>query len=127
MRDADPENDDIYSWMSPTWTALIFASFNLGIGPISWSILGDTLPQEVKVPVASLAVATGWLTSLIAILMFEEVVISLGFVRVMFLSAATCWFVALFCVTMVKDNSGKSLTEIQKDFRIESNRGLGET
>ncbi|KOC65059.1 Facilitated trehalose transporter Tret1 [Habropoda laboriosa] len=124
LRDTDPEYDDIYFWMSPTWATLIFAAYNLGLGPISWSILGDTLPEELKVPVASTAVAFGWLISLMATLTFEEMIVKLGGTKVMWLSAAVCWLIALFCAIVVKDTSGKSLIEIQEDFRIESNRGV---
>ncbi|CAK9811553.1 Facilitated trehalose transporter Tret1 [Anthophora plagiata] len=122
LRDTDPENDDIYFWMAPTWATLIFSAFNLGLGPISWSILGDTLPEELKVPVVSGAVAFGWLISLVATLTFEEMIIKLGGTKVMWLSAAICWLIALFCAIVVKDTSGKSLIEIQEDFQIETNR-----
>ncbi|XP_017887151.1 facilitated trehalose transporter Tret1-like [Ceratina calcarata] len=120
VRDADPEYDDIYFWMSPTWITLMFASYNLGLGPISWSILGDTLPEELKNLVASAAVALGWLVSLLASLSFEEMVVMLGATKVMWGSAAICWLIALFCAIVVKDNTGKSLLEIQKEFRIEA-------
>lgn len=127
LRDADPENDDIYFWMSPTWITLIFASFNLGLGPISWSLLGDTLPEQLKTPVVSVAVAFGWLISLMATLTFDEMIISLGGTKVMWLSAAICWLTGLFCAIVAKDNTGKSLIEIQENFRIESNRDLART
>ncbi|XP_043510872.1 facilitated trehalose transporter Tret1-like [Frieseomelitta varia] len=119
LRDADPENDDVYSWMSPTWIILFFASFNLGLGPISWSLLGDTLPEQLKTPVVSAAVALGWLISLMATLTFDEMIVSIGGTKVMWLSAAICWLIALFSAIVAKDNTGKSLTEIQRDFRID--------
>lgn len=127
LRDSDPEYDDIYFWMSPTWITLIFAAFNLGLGPISWSLLGDTLPEELKTSVVSMAVAFGWLISMMGTLTFDEMIISLGSTKVMWLSAAICWLIALFCAIVVKDNTGKSLIEIQDEFRIESNAGLEET
>lgn len=113
--------------MSPTWITLIFAAFNLGLGPISWSLLGDTLPEELKTSVVSMAVAFGWLISMMGTLTFDEMIISLGSTKVMWLSAAICWLIALFCAIVVKDNTGKSLIEIQEEFRIESNGGLEET
>lgn len=127
LRDSDPEYDDLYFWMSPTWITLIFAAFNLGLGPISWSLLGDTLPEELKTSVVSMAVAFGWLISMMGTLTFDEMIISLGSTKVMWLSAAICWLIALFCAIVVKDNTGKSLIEIQEEFRIESNAGLEET
>lgn len=127
LRDSDPEYDDIYFWMSPTWITLIFAAFNLGLGPISWSLLGDTLPEELKTSVVSMAVAFGWLISMMGTLTFDEMIISLGSTKVMWLSAAICWLIALFCAIVVKDNTGKSLIEIQDEFRIETNAGLEET
>ncbi|XP_076761856.1 facilitated trehalose transporter Tret1 [Xylocopa sonorina] len=126
LRDMDPEYEDIYFWMSPTWITLTFASFNLGLGPISWSILGDSLPEEVKTPVVSCVVAIGWLISLMASMTFDEIVIYLGGTKVMWVSAGICWLVALFCAIVVKDNTGKSLVEIQDSFRVQI-RDLEET
>ncbi|XP_029045061.1 facilitated trehalose transporter Tret1-like isoform X1 [Osmia bicornis bicornis] len=127
LRETDPEYDDIYYWMSPTWISLFFAAFNLGLGPISWSLLGDTLPMEVKTPVASIAVALGWSISLMATLTFDEIFISLGGTKVMWLSAAICWLLSLFCAILLMDTTGKSLTEVQRYLATESNRDSEET
>ncbi|XP_076177940.1 facilitated trehalose transporter Tret1 [Ptiloglossa arizonensis] len=127
LRDIDPEYDDLYFWMAPTWITLFFAAFNLGLGPISWSLLGDVLPTEVKIPAAASAVALGWLVSLMAILTFDEMIISLGSTKAMWLSAAICWLISLFCAIVVKDTTGKSLTEVQEDFGIEFTRSIEET
>ncbi|CAL7938694.1 unnamed protein product [Xylocopa violacea] len=124
LRDTDPEYEDFYFWMSPTWITLTFASFNLGLGPITWSVLGDTLPEELKTPVVSFVVAIGWLVSLMASMTFDEIVVYLGGTKVMWVSAGICWLVALFCALVVKDNTGKSLIEIQDSFRVQSNRDL---
>ncbi|KZC08076.1 Facilitated trehalose transporter Tret1, partial [Dufourea novaeangliae] len=116
LRDKDPEYDDIYFWMPPAWIILFFAAFNLGLGPISWSVLGDTLPVEVKVPVASVVVSLGWLVSLLSALTFDEMIISLGATKAMWLCAGICWLSTLFCAIVVKDTTGKSLTEVQEEF-----------
>ncbi|XP_076625128.1 facilitated trehalose transporter Tret1 [Colletes latitarsis] len=127
LRDTDPEYDDIYFWMAPTWITLFFAAFNLGLGPISWSLLGDLLPVEVKVSAGAMAVALGWLVALLSTLTFDEMIISLGSTKAMWLTAGICWLVSLFCAIVAKDTTGKSLTEIQEDFGIEFNRDIEET
>ncbi|XP_076231292.1 facilitated trehalose transporter Tret1 [Calliopsis andreniformis] len=127
LRDTDPEYDDIYFWMPPTWISLLFAAFNLGLGPISWSLLGDAFPGQVKVLAAACAVAFSWLVSLMAAMTFDEMIISLGGTKAMWLSAAICWLIALFCAIMTKDTTGKTLIEIQEDFEIEESRGQEET
>ncbi|XP_054009242.1 facilitated trehalose transporter Tret1-like [Hylaeus anthracinus] len=127
LRDMDPEYDDIYFWMAPTWIILFFASFNLGLGPISWSVLGDVLPAEVRISGAAVALVLGWLVSLLATLTFDEMFVTLGTAKLMWLSAAICWLVSLFCAIVAKDTTGKSLAEVQEDFGIELNRGLEET
>ncbi|XP_076396262.1 facilitated trehalose transporter Tret1 isoform X2 [Megachile rotundata] len=120
LREADPEYDDIYFWMPPAWIILFFAAFNLGLGPIAWTFLGDTLPIELRTPVTSFAVTLGWLISLMATLTFEEIFISVGGTKIMWLSAAGCWLVALFCAILVMDVTGKSLVEVQQRFATES-------
>ncbi|XP_031833976.2 facilitated trehalose transporter Tret1 [Nomia melanderi] len=127
LRDADPEYEDIYFWMSPAWIILFFAAFNIGLGPISWSLLGDALPVELRLPVAAGVVCLGWLVSLMATLTFDEMIITLGATKAMWLSAAMCWLTTLFCAIFVKDTAGKSLIEVQEQFRVESDRGIEET
>lgn len=123
----DPEYDDIYFWMPPAWLSLLFAAFNLGLGPISWSVLGDTLPAEVKLPAAASTVAFGWLVSLLGTFTFDEMFITLGGMKAMWVSAGICWATTLFCVVLTKDTSRKSLVQVQEDFHIESNRGIEDT
>ncbi|XP_076645043.1 facilitated trehalose transporter Tret1 [Halictus rubicundus] len=125
LRDEDPEYEEIYSWMSPAWIILFFGAFNIGLGPISWSLLGDVLPLEVRLPVAAGVVSLGWLVSLIATLTFDEMIIALGTTKAMWLSAGICWLTTLFSAIVVKDSTGKSLIEIQEEhFGQESDRAV---
>ncbi|XP_078037312.1 facilitated trehalose transporter Tret1 [Augochlora pura] len=128
LRENDPENEDIYSWMSPAWIILFFGAFNIGLGPISWSLLGDALPFEIRLPVAAVVVGLGWLVSLISTLTFDDMIIALGATKAMWFSAGMCWLATLFCAIMVKDTAGKSLVELQEEhFSVESNRAIEET
>nr|XP_033333268.1 facilitated trehalose transporter Tret1-like [Megalopta genalis] len=128
LRDSDPENEDIYSWMSPAWIILFFGAFNIGLGPISWSLLGDTMPFEIRLPVAAVVVCLGWLVSLISTLTFDEMIIALGATKAMWFSAAMCWLATLFCAIVVKDTTGKSLVEVHEEhFSAETNRAIEET
>ncbi|XP_024936220.1 facilitated trehalose transporter Tret1 [Cephus cinctus] len=120
VREQDPEYDDVYSWMPPAWFTLFFASYNLGVGPVSWAILGDNFPMEVRLKAASAAAAFSWLVSLIATMTFGEMLDALGIPKTMWVFAAFCWVGAIFCGIIVTENNGKSLADIQTDFGIDA-------
>ncbi|XP_024892080.1 facilitated trehalose transporter Tret1-like [Temnothorax curvispinosus] len=119
LRDQDPEYDDIYFWMPPTWTTLFFATFNLGVGPISWALIGDVFPMQIRETAIACAVAFNWLLSLIATMTFGEMLDALGVSKTMWLFASSCWIAGALCALLLKDTRGHSLAKIQKSFGIE--------
>lgn len=122
VRDRDPEYDDIYFWMPPTWTTLFLAAFNMGVGPISWALLGDAFPMEIRVTAVACVAALNWLLSLIATMTFGEMLDVLGVQKTLWLFAGFCWLAGAFCALFVKDTRGCSLAKIQESFAIEDRR-----
>ncbi|XP_070169312.1 facilitated trehalose transporter Tret1 [Polyergus mexicanus] len=120
LRDQDPEYDDIYFWMPPTWTALFFAAFNIGIGPISWALLGDIFPMQIRETAVACAATCNWLLCLIATMTFGEMLDALGVTKTMWLFAGFCWLAGILCALLVKDTRGYSLAKIQKSFGIDN-------
>ncbi|XP_050462574.1 facilitated trehalose transporter Tret1-like [Cataglyphis hispanica] len=120
LRDYDPEYDDIYFWMPPTWIALFFAAFNIGIGPISWALLGDIFPMQIRETAVACAATFNWLLCLIATMSFGEMVVALGVTKSMWLFAGFCWLAGILCAFFVKDTRGHSLAKIQKSFGIDN-------
>lgn len=100
--------------MAPTWTTLFFAAYNIGVGPISWSLLGDSFPVEVRATAASCAATFTWLLSLIATMTFGEMLETLGVPRTMWLFASFCWLAGALTVVLVKDTRGHSLAQLQE-------------
>ncbi|XP_018401127.1 PREDICTED: facilitated trehalose transporter Tret1-like [Cyphomyrmex costatus] len=119
LRDQDPEYDDIYFWMPPTWTILFFAAFNVGVGPISWALLGDVFPMQIRDTAVACAAAFNWTLSLIATMTFGEMLSVLGVSETMWFFAGFCWIAGALCALFVKDTRGYSLAKIQKSFGIE--------
>ncbi|CAL1688650.1 unnamed protein product [Lasius platythorax] len=120
LRDQDPEYDDIYFWMPPTWTALFFVAFNIGVGPISWALLGDIFPMQIRETAVAFAATFNWLLCLIATMTFGEMLDALGVTKIMWLFAGFCWLAGIFCALLVKDTRGHSLAKIQESFGIEN-------
>lgn len=108
--------------MPPTWTTLFFAAYNIGVGPISWSLLGDSFPMEMRAIAATCAAASTWLLSLIATMTFGETLDVLGVSKTMWLFASLCWLTGALCVLLVKDTRGLSLAEIQESLVAEEAR-----
>lgn len=119
MRDQDPEYDDIYFWMAPTWTIFFFVTFNVGVGPISWALLGDIFPLQIRETAVACVAALNWLLSLIATMTFGEMFEVFGVPKIMWFFASFCWIAGGFCVLLLKDARGHSLAKIQKSFGIE--------
>ncbi|XP_053598422.1 facilitated trehalose transporter Tret1 [Microplitis demolitor] len=120
VRDEDPQYyEEIYGWIPPTCLGIYFSAFNLGLGPISWSILGDTFPNEIKTYGASSAAFLSWSISLIATLTFGELAQSLGVSKTMWLFGGFSCLGAIFCGAFVRETRGASLTDIQDNFQID--------
>jgi len=113
--------------MSPTWTTLFFATFNVGIGPISWALLGDVFPMQIRETAVACATTFNWMLSLIATMTFGEMLDVLGVPKIMWLFAGFCWIAGAFCALLLKDTRGYNIAKIQKSFgtedgQIEMNR-----
>ncbi|XP_070517433.1 facilitated trehalose transporter Tret1 [Cardiocondyla obscurior] len=125
LRNQDPEYDDIYFWMPPTWTILLFVTFSAGVGPISWALLGDTFPMQIREAAAACVVCFNWLLSLIATLTFGEMLDTLGVSKTMWLFACFCWAAGALCALFLKDTRAHSLAKIQVSFGIEDEQVPG--
>ncbi|KAK0183311.1 hypothetical protein PV327_001363 [Microctonus hyperodae] len=119
VRDNDPEfYEEIYGWMPPTWFALFFASFNLGLGPISWSILGDTLPNEIKTLNIVSATFISWFISFIMTLIFGKIIVAIGISYLMWIFAGVSFIGAIFFAIFIRETDDKSLIDIQNNFQL---------
>ncbi|KAL6264167.1 hypothetical protein P5V15_004247 [Pogonomyrmex californicus] len=119
LRDQDPEYDDIYFWMPSTWTILFFAAFNAGVGPISWTLLGDIFPMQIRKTAIACTVTFNWLLSLITTITFGEILNAFGVSKTMWLFAGFCWIAGGLCALLLKNTAGYSLAKIQESFGIE--------
>ncbi|KAG7200720.1 hypothetical protein KM043_001271 [Ampulex compressa] len=126
-RDEDPEYDDIYFWMPPTWTILFLGSFNVGLGPISWALIGDVFPRRIRTPAAACVVFLSWLLSLLNTLSFGQMLRQLGIARTTWLSAGFCWISAILCGILVEDNRGRSLVDVEMDLVVAEEPRVEET
>lgn len=104
--------------MPPTWIALFFVAFNLGLGPISWSILGDSFPNEIKTYVACSVALLSWIISLLATFTFAHMAETLGASYAMWVFGGCCCFGGLFCGLFIPETNGKSLIDIEDRFGI---------
>ncbi|XP_034939558.1 facilitated trehalose transporter Tret1-like [Chelonus insularis] len=120
VRDNDPQYyDETFGWIPPACMILYFFAFNIGLGPISWSILGDIFPNEIKTVGAASAAFLSWLISLIATMTFGELAESLGISKTMWLFGGSCCLGGIFCGIFVRDTKHMSLADIQQKFAID--------
>lgn len=106
--------------MAPTWIALYFAAFNIGVGPLSWSLYADAFPVEIKVIGATIVASFSWTMSLIAVFVLYKLSIAYNIVTAIWAFAGISWFGTLFLLYFVQETKGKSLTNIQEEFGMEA-------
>lgn len=106
--------------MPPTWTTFFFAAFNAGVGPISWALLGDVFPMQIRETAVAGVAAFNWLLSLIVTMSFGEMLDTLGVPKTMWLFASFCWIAGVLCTLLLKDTRSYSLAKIQKSFGIDN-------
>ena len=101
--------------MAPTWMALYCAAFNLGVGPLSWSLHADTFPVEIKFTGAIIVAFFSWSMSLVAIVIFMKILIAYGTVTTLWAFAIFFWISGIILLLFIQETKGKSLAEIQRE------------
>ncbi|KAL1497476.1 hypothetical protein ABEB36_008435 [Hypothenemus hampei] len=103
-----------YFWWLPV-TSLVFyiIAFNLGIGPIAWTIMSEIFPDNVKSSGASLVTAISFVLSFIVTLAFPIISDALGLAGSFWLFGICCILGSVFVHFVVFETKGKSMSEIQ--------------
>lgn len=105
---------DSLTWAPVVLLSVFVAAFSLGIGPITWIMMGELLDQSVKDVAVGFAIMFGDSTSIVVLLLFPYLttVIGDGWTFLIFSSFTALAFV--FIAFFVPETKGRSLEEIQR-------------
>lgn len=91
------------------------------IGPLVWLMLAEIFPLEMRGFGIGIAVFLLWITNFFVGLFFPTLVAGIGISYTFFLFAAVGVLSILFVKTMVPETRGRSLEQLEEDFRTHGN------
>ncbi|CAG9773558.1 unnamed protein product [Ceutorhynchus assimilis] len=104
-----------YFWWFPiTCLILYMISFNLGLGPVPWTILSEIFPDNVKSSALALASGTCFGVSFVVTMAFPIISEMLGMAQSFWLFGVCCVIGIVFIQFVVPETKGKKVAEIQE-------------
>ncbi|XP_011500373.1 PREDICTED: facilitated trehalose transporter Tret1-like [Ceratosolen solmsi marchali] len=114
------ESNNMNSWILPMSSIAVFITFyNIGIGPISWSLLADSFPFEVKYLTASIIVGIGWSLCYVLNFYITTLMMNLGVTETLWLFIVFSILNTIISQIFLIESRGKTLTDIQDEFVID--------
>ncbi|XP_076749707.1 facilitated trehalose transporter Tret1 [Xylocopa sonorina] len=102
-------------WLPLVAICIFIIMFNMGFGPIPWTMMGEIFSPEVKGVAASSASLLNWILVFIVTKFFSDLSIAIGIDVTFWLFAVICLIGAFFVYILVPETKGKSLEAIQRE------------
>lgn len=101
------------SWLPVICLMVYTITFNIGFGPLPYTITSEILPSNVKFSLATITGFTGWLVSFLVTKFFSDLNNILGRGETFWLFSGFCFVALIFIILVVPETKGKSFQEIQ--------------
>ncbi|KAJ8920264.1 hypothetical protein NQ315_011925 [Exocentrus adspersus] len=101
------------SWLPIVCLMVYMVTFNIGFGPLPYTITSEILPLNVKFFLATITGFSGWLMSFLVSRFFNDLNAALGRGGTFWLFSGFCVAGLLFIIFVVPETKGKSFQEIQ--------------
>jgi Sugar (and other) transporter len=108
---ADSSN---FSWLPVMSLSIFVLGFGIGMGPVSYVLLGELFLQEAKVYVAPVAQTLNFAFSFVISLTFLMLIDAIGLGPTFFMFTGFCALALVFTVFFIPETKGKTIEEIQK-------------
>lgn len=113
LLEQDPQTAAHLNWLPITALCLYIITYSLGLGPVSWVLIGELFAVEVKGPATSVSVTVSWLLAFLVTKTFSNVRDLIGLGQTFWLFAFFSAIGSIFVLSFVPETKGKSLVEIQ--------------
>ncbi|MBM2824271.1 MAG: sugar porter family transporter [Thermoleophilia bacterium] len=102
-----------------TVTALIIfiASFAFSMGPVVWTIISEIYPNRVRGRAIAVVTAANWFAAFLVAQFFLSIVDAIGESTTFFIFSALCVVTFVFVWYFVPETKGRTLEEIQEDWK----------
>jgi len=105
----------------PLSSLIVFVlSYSFGVGPMSYLMLGELVPPQVKGLASCILTCIKWFISFILVKFFGDIVKAFGPDGGYMLFAIFCFLGLIYILFVVPETKGKSLDEIQAGFASNS-------
>ncbi|CAL8247844.1 unnamed protein product [Merluccius merluccius] len=112
---AEPPVD--LAWLALTSMGVFIAGFALGWGPIPWLVMSEIFPSKVRGFASAACVLTNWGNAFIITKFFQDLLDLLTNAGTFWLFACMCVVNVVFTIAFVPETKGKTLEQIQDNFR----------
>ncbi|HBS51748.1 MAG TPA: hypothetical protein DEA62_01995 [Coxiellaceae bacterium] len=110
-------NDGNIVWVTVGAFIVFIAAFSLTWGPVVWVLLGEIFPLQVRGAAMSIATLALWIANFIVSFTFP-ILLSWSGISMAFIIYGVIGLTSLFYVRhYVVETKGRSLEEIEQDFR----------
>ena len=96
---------------------VFIASFAFSMGPVVWTIISEIYPNRVRGRAIAVVTAANWFAAFVVAQFFLSVVDAIGESTTFFFFSAFCGLTWLFVWRFVPETMGRTLEQIQDDWR----------
>lgn len=107
-------------WVSMVSLLTFVVAYAFSYGPVSWLVLSEIFPDDIRGRAVSIATVFNWGSNLIVSASFLSLLESIGSAGAFFLYASCGIFAFLFVYTMLPETKGATLEQIQHIFAEQS-------
>lgn len=114
-KNADRETVNSITWLPLVSVCVFIIMFNMGFGPVPWTMVGEIFAPEVKSVVAGSACLFNWILAFIVTKFFNDLTTGIGLDATFWLFSGICLIGCTFVIILVPETKGKSLEQIQRE------------
>ncbi|XP_062842916.1 solute carrier family 2, facilitated glucose transporter member 10 [Trichomycterus rosablanca] len=104
-------------WMILLCMMSVVAAFSVGFGPMTWVVLSEIFPAEVRGRAFAFSSCCNWVANLIITFTFLNVIDLMGLSGTFFVYGATAVAAAVFVHLLLPETKNKTLQEIDQELR----------
>lgn len=99
-------------WLPLVSLSIFIVAFSVGMGPVSYILLGELFLQEAKAAVAPIGQTLNWFLMFVIGLTFPLFTSTFGMGPTFIILSSFCFLAMLFAVFIIPETKGKSILEI---------------
>ncbi|XP_018333083.1 facilitated trehalose transporter Tret1-like isoform X3 [Agrilus planipennis] len=102
-------------WLPVLSLVAYIITYNLGFGPLPWTVMGEVFPSNVKSTASMITASVCWALGFLVANLFPIIAEAMGKGGTFWLFSGFCVLAAIFTALFLVETKGKSLQEIQKE------------